>query len=134
MTASYKILQFALDFMDTCREHVSRKPIHKIKKQTIAGIALLWHNSSFSRSQNSFILTHNTFIFNRSHYLQIQDVANVHLCAFLCQFVSGRQEQELRSNKDLLLYLCHVSSWHKYIDVMLLAMQFILSYRISSKL
>lgn len=68
-----------------------------------------------------FILTHNAFIFDRSHYLQMQGMAMWTTCALsYANLYLGEWELTIFGSEDLSMYFCHISLWRRYIDDILI--------------
>ncbi|KAM9330910.1 coiled-coil domain-containing protein 60 [Gastrophryne carolinensis] len=64
-----------------------------------------------------FVLTHNFFLFNGQLYHQIQGTAMGTTCApSYAKLYLGRWEREVWSGDEFADYLCHVPTWHRYID------------------
>ncbi|XP_040206073.1 uncharacterized protein LOC120937139 [Rana temporaria] len=64
-----------------------------------------------------YILYHNFFSFDRSHYLQVQGVAMGTCCApSYANLYLGEWERSLPDDDNLVVYLRHIKLWRRYID------------------
>ncbi|XP_073460898.1 uncharacterized protein [Aquarana catesbeiana] len=64
-----------------------------------------------------FILNHNFFCFDGSHYLQVQGVAMGTCCApSYANLYLGEWEHSLLVQESLSVYMRHVITWRRYID------------------
>lgn len=63
-------------------------------------------------------LTHNIFDFQDNYYLQVHEVVMGTCCAplYVNLYLRGQWERSLFSDDLASVYLCHVLTWHRYID------------------
>ncbi|XP_068089469.1 G-protein coupled receptor family C group 6 member A-like [Hyperolius riggenbachi] len=65
-----------------------------------------------------FILQNNVFTFDGAHYLQVQGAAMGTTCApSLANLYLGEWERHLFGSDALVMYLCHIVSWHREKDL-----------------
>ncbi|XP_077344465.1 uncharacterized protein LOC143988608 [Lithobates pipiens] len=73
--------------------------------------------SSFVVDLLEYILKHNVFVFDSTHYLQVQGVAMGTKCApSYANLYLGGWEKETFSREDLSPFLDKIISWFRYID------------------
>ncbi|XP_077339255.1 uncharacterized protein LOC143983433 [Lithobates pipiens] len=69
----------------------------------------------------NYILHHNFFLFNNSHYLQVQGVAMGTCCApAYANLYLGEWEKSLLGDEGLVGYTRHIAMWRRYIDDVLI--------------
>lgn len=64
-----------------------------------------------------FVLNHNYFAFNGSHFLQVEGVAMVTCCApAYANMYLGEWERMIDRSEDMIPFMDHVIVWFHYID------------------
>ncbi|XP_040196442.1 uncharacterized protein LOC120929219 [Rana temporaria] len=76
-----------------------------------------WKFNTFILTMLEFILYHNTFLFQGSHYLQVQGVAMGTCCApSYANLYLGEWERDFLLGENASMCAAHILIWQRYID------------------